>query len=435
VIERDIVCEVVTPLFSRGASSPISKAYPFELRPQSVKGVMRFWLRAIAPLVIDIYELDGLDKLNRDERKKWEGERYKGLKYLEELIFGSQNRRAPFGLQVIVPRNIRTLNGYKLKKDRNPNSKNPKDYRFEAEVPFQSYSVYGLHNDDDMVTYQYIGSGEKFTLKFYIRDEQIADVLLNILWMVSIFSGFGAKTRKGYGEFRIINQGNIIGNRDAFSDAQAQVTKILNTFVKMHNATNSYPKFVIRPTQFKSLPEFPTFSSICLQKLNRLKGSNWSNVMEKLYFSSRNSRGMYLNLKGNLRRLKGDSVASLINGLNGNRKDVTIYPAILGLPIQYQNLKGFSRDLKVVISSLIEVDGEEIESRKASPAFISIHGSNNNWFPVVLLLESWTTGDREHLRISKSVGSGVNTNFNVLGFEDYKELQRLIEELGVDKNG
>jgi len=88
-----------------------------------------------------------------------------------------------------------------------------------------------------------------------------------------------------------------------------------------------------------------------------------------------------------------------------------------------------------VISSLIEVDGEEIESRKASPAFISIHGSNNNWFPVVLLLESWTTGDREHLRISKSVGSGVNTNFNVLGFEDYKELQRLIEELGVDKNG
>ena len=429
--EKDVECEVVTPLFSRGVSEPVNGAYPFELRPQSVKGVMRFWFRAIAPLVIDIYKLDGLEKLNDDERKRWEGERYKGLKYLEELIFGSQNRKAPFGLEVKIGSNARvnSLGNYE-------SQESGKRGKFRlTDRSFQLYSIYGLHDDDKKVVYSYLEPGQKFTLRFYAKDEKIFEVLLSILSLVSIFSGFGAKTRKGYGEFRIVNQGNVFGNRDAFNDAQAQVKKSLDEFVKTHNDRNRYPKFVIQPTQFNGLPEFPTFSSMFLQKLNRLKGRNWSDVMQKLYFSSRNSRGMYLNLKRGLRKLKGDSVESLINGLNGNEEDITIHSAILGLPIKYQNLKGFNKDFKVVISSLIEVDGEEIESRKASPAFISIHGSNENWFPIVLLLKSWTTGDREQLKLSKSVGSGVNTNFNVLSFEDYEELRCLIENLGVDKNG
>jgi len=455
VTEKDIECEVVTPLFSRGVSEPVNGAYPFELRPQSVKGVMRFWFRAIAPLVIDIYKLDELNKLNDDERKRWEGERYKGLKYLEELIFGSQNRKAPFGLEVETSRNVKTLKGYKLKKGRTPESENPKDYKFDVEPPFQSYSVYGLHNDDNMVTYQYIDSGEKFTLKFYIRDEQVGNVLMNILWMVSIFSGFGAKTRKGYGEFRIVNQGNVIGNRDAFNDAQVQVKKSLDEFVKTHNDTNRYPKFVIQPTQFNGLPEFPTFASYTIFTLPNLSDDKWSKVMEQLYsikidMGTRKvmSRGWYIVLKYSLRTNNGkDCVKNLKDALLNNVRTVVIPPSILGLPIQYQNLKDSKKPdisyFRITLFSLLRgLDGIDDENgRKGSPLFVSLHQTNDKWIPVLLLMNSQITNDRNELRLEKSVKEAsqkakpykLHEDFTVVGYEDFDALSQLITKSGGKK--
>ena len=450
--EKDVECEVVTPLFSRGVTEPVNGAYPFELRPQSVKGVMRFWFRAIAPLVIDIYKLDGLEKLNKDERKRWEGERYKGLKYLEELIFGSQNRKAPFGLEVKIGSNARvnSLGNYEQQESDKRDKFRLTDRRF------QLYSIYGLHDDDKKVVYSYLEPGQKFTLSFYAKDEKIFEVLLSILSLVSIFSGFGAKTRKGYGEFKILNEPLAPGRDEKYKKSIEKITKRLAFFVEKYNSSSSYPKLVTQPTVFSNLPEFPTFASYTIFTLPNLSDDKWSKVMEQLYsikidMGTRKvtSRGWYIVLKYSLRTNNGkDCVKNLKDALLlNNVRTVAIPPSILGLPIQYQNLKDSKKPdisyFRITLFSLLRgLDGIDDENgRKGSPLFVSLHQTNDKWIPVLLLMNSQITNDRNELRLEKSVKEAsqkakpykLHEDFTVVGYEDFDALSQLITKSGGKK--
>jgi len=457
LMEKTVRCKVITPLFSRGAQQATNGVYPFELRPQSVKGVLRFWFRAIAPLVIDIYKLD-FNNLPQEKQKEWkkqfEKEKYKGLKYLENLIFGSQNMKAPFGLTIAIDNS--QVDSRPLQWSERPSKK-----EFEA----VSYPLYGVQDRNNKC--EYLKPGARFSLEFFCKDEEIWEVILTLLKVVSTFSGFGAKTRKGLGEFEIVSPKS---ERDhaSYKKFVQESADVVKGFVEKHNASagTRFPKFLVEPTKFEGdIPEFPNFAASTLFKLEGLKADGFEKVMRELYYLRGNKetkevigRGWYLQLKRKLRTYKGDNVYELIDAMLGGKKELTLYPSIMGLPIQYQNLrvprnKGASYELKnavnkvkTIVSPSLKGLIEEDSDRKASPLFISIHKEDDIWYPLVLLMESQITYERQkkndhlepHLRKEHKVNKKeeehyldeINKNFQIKGFEDFEVLKKLIKDSG-----
>ncbi len=443
--QLEVRCKVTTPMFSRGAQQSSSGQYPFELRPQSVKGVLRFWFRAVAPLVINVYELD-VDGLPEKEKEKWKDVRYKGLKFLESLIFGSQERKAPFGLAVEVEGQSKLLG--QIREDQRGRKKFENQFiqleRSGDLLTTYDYIFYGLYDTAKKTVSEYLRQGSILTLTFFFHGPKVKEIILSLLQLISIFSGFGAKTRKGFGEFEIVDPQGYQRAVEKYKDVVENVTNAIKEFIEEHNSKSDVPKLVLGKTNFSGLPEFPSFTHCKVFKLDKLVGSDPMDVFKQLYkirFDIQKEkvveRGWYPELKHTLRHLNdGDCVEDLKSALLKRRHQITIPPSILGLPLQYQNLQdknnpNLFKGIKVILySSLEEVEqigDDEIKGRKASPLFISIHKFSDVWKPIVLILESKITS-KANLGLEKDVqtmGAMINPSkaFEVIGFEDYKKLE------------
>ncbi|AJC73735.1 CRISPR-associated protein Cmr1 [Pseudothermotoga hypogea DSM 11164 = NBRC 106472] len=448
----EVECRVITPMFSRGAQQSSSGQYPFELRPQSIKGVLRFWFRAVAPLVINVYELD-VDGLPEKEKKKWRNVKYKGLKFLEGLIFGSQERRAPFGLMVNPFDRVQTKSLGQIEIEYKVKFKNQliKSMGSGNLITTYDYIFYGLYDTPKMTVSEkgtvskYLPQDSILTLTFFFHDPKVKEIILSLLQLISIFSGFGAKTRKGFGGFEIVNPQGYQRSVEKYKDVIEKVTKMIKEFIEEHNRKSDVPKLVLGRTNFNGLPEFPSFTHCKVFKLDNLADSAPTEVFKRLYKIQIDKqkrkvveRGWYPELKHKLRRLNGDCVEDLKNALLKGSHQITIPPSILGLPLQYQNLQdknnpNLFRGIKVILySSLEEVEqmrNDEIEGRKASPLFISIHKFSDGWKPIVLILESKITS-KANLGLEKDVQTmgAISKVFEVIGFENYEKLEKIIEK-------
>jgi len=442
----EVECRVITPMFSRGAQQSSSGQYPFELRPQSIKGVLRFWFRAVAPLVINVYELD-VDGLPEKEKEKWKDVRYKGLKFLESLIFGSQERKAPFGLAMEVKGQSKLLG--QIREDQRGRKKFENQFiqqeRSGDVLTIYDYIFYGLYDTAKKTVSKYLPQDSILTLTFFFHDPKVKEIILSLLQLISIFSGFGAKTRKGFGEFEIVDPQGYQRAVEKYKDVIKNVTNAIKEFIEEHNSKSEVPKLVLGRTNFNGLPEFPSFTHCKVFKLDNLADSAPTKVFKKLYkirFDVQKrevvERGWYQELKHKLRHLNGDCVEDLKDALLKRKHRITIPPSIMGLPLQYQNLQdkhnpNFFKGIKVILySSLEEVEqmrNDEIEGRKASPLFISIHKFSDVWKPIVLILESKITS-KANLGLEKDVQTmgAISKVFEVIGFENYEKLEKIIEK-------
>ncbi|HCZ06900.1 MAG TPA: type III-B CRISPR module RAMP protein Cmr1 [Thermotogae bacterium] len=416
-------------MFSRGAQPARNGVYPFELRPQSVKGVLRFWFRALAPLVIDVNYLD-VNKLAPKEREIWKDEKsYPGLKYLESLLFGSQHQESPFALSVDWNiRDEKAVGRYEH------NRKGRLAFAADGELDKLKYSFYGTYdikeeNGDRRFMYSYLPSDSELTLEFFVRnkkdkqikDDEILEVLLSILHLVSTFSGFGAKTHKGYGAFELIEPAM---NRDPqkFGSIVEKAESALKKFITSHPEISKL--FKIEPTKFQTIPDFPNFAARTIFIIPSIRGRNWSEVMRQMYFTSRDDKGWYPKLKNQLRKYNGDVVKDLIKSMNSNRGSVVVKPSILGLPLQYQRLQTEKRN-KITFFAHVETEDKN-RGRKGSPLHISIHKDQNGWYPVLLLLKSKITQPvNSKLLLEKDYG-----RFEALGYDNFETLETLIKKSG-----
>jgi CRISPR-associated protein Cmr1 len=141
-------CELVTPLLMHGKEKET-----LELRPASIKGVMRFWWRAI------FRHLD-LDERKKDDMRKEEGE-----------IFGNTERRSSFNLKITAS--------------------NLREGRFKP-VPHKGFRVPGFE------------AGGRFELLFTGLDEKKLKTAYETFVIASVLGGFGQRSRRGYGSIRIV---------------------------------------------------------------------------------------------------------------------------------------------------------------------------------------------------------------------------------------
>jgi CRISPR-associated protein Cmr1 len=139
-------CELITPMFMYGAvDTP-------ELRAPSIKGLLRYWWRAIN------------GHLSLENIKNTEG-----------VLFGNTERKSPFSMRII--------------------QKEPLRFKLEVVLPHKGGSF----------PKQAIQVGQRFDIVFYCKNELIAELINNLFPLCCVLGGFGGRSRRGFGGIKIIN--------------------------------------------------------------------------------------------------------------------------------------------------------------------------------------------------------------------------------------
>lgn len=338
MVENVVKCRVITPMFSRSLEleDEEKQIYKFELRPQSIKGVLHFWFRALAPRIIDIYNLD-LIKLPPELREEYENEEFKGLKYIENMLFGSQNNKAPFSLLVNWKEHDTQTIGEVIQDNRDRNI-----FVFSNDLGRDaSYPLYGMYDFNrrtgvTKLVNKYLKPGAMFTITIFTKDEPTWNVVFSILKLISVLSGFGAKTSKGFGEFEIVDSRidrNYYLSEENIKKLIAETEKTVLEFI---NFKDEYRALILGRSNdvlFPSLVDgkYRFFNT-------NIEANNLKQLVSMLYGTY--PRGWYRELKYRIRKHSGkDCVKELIKCINQEKERADINPAIIALPLQYQNLK------------------------------------------------------------------------------------------------
>ncbi len=152
--------EALTPIFMRGADQ--SKA---EIRASSIKGLMRWWFRALAG--------------------SYFGDDVEGLRGAEEYVFGSTKRRSKVVVEIAeIKGGLRSFDEQK-----------PAD-----QLRYLWFSVNLLARKGEMKFYY--PSGTKFTIVVKSSDEESFNIVLASLWALVSLGGMGFRNRRGAGSLK-----------------------------------------------------------------------------------------------------------------------------------------------------------------------------------------------------------------------------------------
>lgn len=177
--------ETITPMFLSGADQ--SKA---ELRAASIKGLLRFWWRALQAE-------SNLDRLREKESK----------------IFGSSDEKSGGGSSFA----IRLCYNETLKPTK---EKFPSNHQHQVPVEGKTFKVnileylaYGTYEyvskQVNVFTRDYYPARTIFNVVLSFRDEECRNGVLSALYVWSIFGGIGSRSRNGFGSFDILNKENV----------------------------------------------------------------------------------------------------------------------------------------------------------------------------------------------------------------------------------
>ncbi len=174
-IEFDV--EVVTPMFLGGAEK--SNA---ELRVPSIKGMLRFWWRAMC----------GIDDLNT-------------MRNEEAKIFGSIDKKSTFAMRIGKTDHLRSV------------MKNlPQGKKFEVrsrsrnrsfKLGIIDYLAFGIRDHKKGYTRMHIPAGSKFQLCFDFYTDEHKKSVLRAFHALIKYGGLGAKSRNGFGSITVSSKG------------------------------------------------------------------------------------------------------------------------------------------------------------------------------------------------------------------------------------
>jgi CRISPR-associated protein Cmr1 len=190
-------CETLTPLFMYGADGKTP-----ELRPASIKGLMRFWWRAING---DL----PLDKFREQEAE----------------IFGSTEKKSKL---IIFPIEIIEEKDYKI-------SLTP---HHKKEYCSQDNKNCFFKHDKCMKANKKTGKLYTFKIQMLLKNNPYLnnDKLINLFKTVTILGGFGQRSRRGFGSARIkrIDENEVLSSL-------GEITNFINTIPKFQNSAIKYP--------------------------------------------------------------------------------------------------------------------------------------------------------------------------------------------------
>lgn len=357
--------ESITPIFMRGADQ--GKA---EIRASSIKGLMRWWFRALAHGVL-------LDNLT-------ESEAIKKIKSEEDKIFGSTKEKSKFNLHIATGQ----LKEVKVSK---------------------SYFSFGVSG------YGLIGT---FDIKLQIFDLRYKDIILATFLPLGILGSIGQRNRRALGSITI--RSTTVGDiaiRIPFSYSPNEISSLLNWSIQVFE---DYFEVKLKE-DVRSKPCFPAVHPKFFKiKLGTKRYSGWESAILEL---SRILRSFRENRRNrHTRTVKGrrisyyvtkqyDNVKKAVNG----ESDVNLPYTAFGLPHQYNF---FSMDVKGIV-----IEGEEHSRRASSLVFKICKLSRSTYVPMITFLDYIFLPNNENLQIrhKKSIKAKGIQQPNLCAVEDFFE--------------
>ncbi len=208
--EIKFALETITPMFLGGADGKSA-----ELRPPSIKGLMRFWWRVVNA------------EHNIAELQKKENRIFGGG--------GEQASKSSFSIKIIYD-NIKPSN---QKFPNHPIQVSGKKFSINI-LEYLAYGTYDYRKGQGNVfNRDYLPSDTKFDIFIYVRKEDFIKDILISFYFLSAFGGLGSRTRNGFGGFNVLN-------REAFSEiGKEYVENILPTaeMLRKHIKPNKVPNY------------------------------------------------------------------------------------------------------------------------------------------------------------------------------------------------
>ena len=229
-------CESVTPIFMYGADGTTP-----ELRPASIKGVMRFWWRTI----------NG----NKD---------ISILKKAESEIFGSTNNKSSFSIKI---NNI--TKSVKFYKDLIEEIK-----EFDG-IKYNFYHIF-LKNEGKKYFEKL-----KFDLEIKFFRKQYIEEILKTLVIINFFGGFGTRNRRGAGSVSLkIKNPEILEEKIKNVKTLKEIMKLFDTSkVKNKEDLKKHIKEIFRIIPITSNTLYSTlYKKIYIFNHN----SNWTDSLEMI---------------------------------------------------------------------------------------------------------------------------------------------------------
>ncbi len=379
--------EVVTPMFIGGAS-PNGEA---EIRPPSIKGMLRWWFRALG-----------------------------GSKEKEEEIFGSTGSKSKIRIQI---------------KDSNIQTKAPRSETFPPQLAYLGYGPIGWDKSTRTMqnTRPFIDVKSSFLIEIGLNTTSVEiqkNILLS-LWALTHFGGLGSRNRRGFGSIKVTSINGIPDFLKWSFNTAEEFQKYLNeeffTLVK-----ESFGSILARE------PEYTRFS-----KRSKIILSNgflgWEEALKAIgnAMSNFRNRRYYADIK-RLMQIAEKDVNGLISDPNYSIQNIpphllpsdrrnklynTAVPkAIFGLPNNYMSRS--RRDKKypwqVSVEALL---GSEDITRRSSPLLISVtRWENGKYSWVITYLPAKFLPD----------GSMLKLGFPKKGLPNNKVLQQTLSQVKVE---
>ena len=228
--EVKLTLKVITPLFMGGANQQA------ELRSQSIKGIIRYWWRALKAT-------NDIKKLKEEEIKIFGGHVEKN----KELVSRSSN--------IILKTKI--LQANKDNKDNNKGNNIRNDFRLRWDFNSDDRNLSGDHYGIGYLFYsvlnrQYYNPETKFEIRIYSRNEEYLKQTLAALWCAIYLGGFGSRSRRGAGSCVVesisgnISEINFVpDNQDCVLWYKGNVSKCINLIGKNKSFVSPYSNLSI----------------------------------------------------------------------------------------------------------------------------------------------------------------------------------------------
>lgn len=211
-----------------------------ELRAPSIKGLLRYWWRAIQA------------EPNIDNLKKREGE-----------IFGSSDEKKGGGSSFSIRLTHNSLPTTKEKFPKQNIMVTSKGKTFPVNV--LEYLAYGTYEykkgEGNVFLREWIRPSTKFNIEMTIFKETFIEEVIKAMYAFSIFGGIGSRSRNGFGGFTVLNKKDAFESlSNIFLDDDIYNKKNILNFVKKI-ANQPYQSFTQDTKLFRVKKTFDTWDS------------------------------------------------------------------------------------------------------------------------------------------------------------------------------
>jgi CRISPR type III-B/RAMP module RAMP protein Cmr1 len=335
---------VTTPMFIE-----VDNAHP-ELRSESIRGVLRFWLRALVGREV--------------------GDDLAALHKIESALFGSvrgtERSQSPVTIRIVKP-------------FQNFVPKGPVDWLDQRPgigyLLAQGLSVPGSRNRLPEVLRSHFAVGQQAEVDVIIRHgdkrvlKEISSLLLSAFWFASAFGGLGARTHRGFGGFDLAcSAAGISSVRADQLDIWTEHigASVENLLSLLHQADHRrFPTTEFRPIQFRP-PTYPVFDDDSWTGVFAEDIPDWATALNRLGMALRDNLAPIQSGRGTA-SVEHKTIVSPVS--KGGTPQTTVFGrGAFGLPVGYPKgnvkVQEFTRGSKG--------NGTASEARRSSPVWVRV---------------------------------------------------------------